>query len=520
MVDIWNRLCNTLVQNGHLEACSPLIRFLQCQLLGGDPDNHAVYQEGDLTQPNVSPAFLRHRAEVLTDISASASGATAPADTGAPGGGSGLSAADLQALIVALRSGHTAPAPAATPSATPSTTTVDKRWAVNLSSLLKYCMVQGVGQLTPVWSALAKGPKKEERTILQAALDDHARTPGAATSARLTVTKELLGTVVGLVFWSGDLDMLDEGLHPFRTLYTSTSKQAQDQAKLRLYDSLAQGGSLRLEDIELFQLVLRSHWPSDYRQLDTSIRFYQNLITVLLSSTHPLVTAHNNFLKSWGSLDIQLGEYFAQDQAKPALFLRSLQLRISTYWQQVSMATDATTAALIPAPDFQGLLGSLLVQSWVRPSMPGIQPTTVLGLDQLHHPAMRGLTPGRAPPDAPRGGTAPNPAPAPAPPPSPAPGSAAGTPRQIDVQNPSVTPEIASAMEGRTFRIAGLFNREHRPPKHDDGRDMCCAYHMRGRCSSNCSRSYSHAPLSDTERARLCTFVQERVVARNVGASA
>ena len=143
-------------------------------------------------------------------------------------------------------------------------------------------MVQDISQLTPVWSSLAKGPKKEERTILQAALDDHAQSPGAATSARLTVTKELLSTVVGLFFWSRDLDMLEGGLHPFRTLYTSTLKQAQDQAKLRLYNSLAQGGNLRLEDVELFQLVLRLNWPSDYRQLDTSIWFFQKLITVLL----------------------------------------------------------------------------------------------------------------------------------------------------------------------------------------------------------------------------------------------
>ena len=518
-VDVWNRLYSVIVQNGHLEACSPLIRFLQYQLLGSDPDNNALYQEDDLTQPNVTPAFLRHRAEVLSDLigpTANASGSTS--NTGGSGGSAGLSAADLQALIQALRAGHTAPAPVPGAS-TATSTTVDKRWAVNLDSLLKFCMVQSVGQLTPVWAALAKGPKKEERTILQAALDDHARSAGAATSARLTVTKELLGTVVGLVFWAGDLDMLEEGLHPFRTLYTSTTKQAQDQAKLRLYDSLAQSGNLRLEDVELFQLVLRSHWPSDYRQLDTSIRFFQNLITVLLSSTHPLVIAHRNFLKSWSSLDIQLGEYFASDQAKPSLFLRSLQLRIATYWQQVSMAADTTTAALIPAPDFQSLLSSLLVQSWVKPTMPGVAPTSVLGLDQLHHPAMRADHQGRAPPAGPSGGQVPTPslAPAHAPAPAPAPSPA---PRQVDVQNPAMVPAVVSAMEGRTFRIAGLFDREHRPPKHDDGRDMCCAFHMRGRCSSTCSRSYSHTALSDTEKTRLCTFVQERVVARNIGASA
>ena len=313
--------------------------------------------------------------------------------------------------------------------------------------------------------------------------------------------------------------MLEEGLHPFRTLYTSTAKQAQDQARLRVYDSLARDGSLRLEDVELFQLVLKSHWPSDYRQLDTSLRFFHNLISVLFTSTHPLVIAYKNFLDAWRRLDIQLGEFFVNGQSKPALFLRSMQLRIASYWQQVFMAADTTAAALIPAPDFQGLLSSLLIQAWVQPSMPGITiPTSILGLDQARHSAAGGFTP---PPNlAPGPSPAPGPAPAPAPSPAPAPG--AGTPgpsRQVEVRNPLVTPEVAAAMEGRTFRISGLFDRENRPPKHDDGRNICCAYHMQGRCSSGCQRSYSHVPLSETEASRLCTFVQERVVARNIGAN-
>ena len=124
-VDIWNRLYNTIIQNGHLEACSPLIRFLQYQLLGSDPDNQAVYQEGGLTQPNVSPAFLRHRAEVLTDLTVSASSTAALANTGSAGSSSGLSAADLQALITALCSGYAAPAPAATSGTTTSPNTID-----------------------------------------------------------------------------------------------------------------------------------------------------------------------------------------------------------------------------------------------------------------------------------------------------------------------------------------------------------------------------------------------------------
>ena len=57
-------------------------------------------------------------------------------------------------------------------------------------------------------------------------------------------------------------------------MYTSATKQAQDLARLCTYDALEQEGTLRLEDIELFQVVLKSHWPTDFLQLDTSMKFF------------------------------------------------------------------------------------------------------------------------------------------------------------------------------------------------------------------------------------------------------
>ena len=112
-----------------------------------------------------------------------------------------------------------------------------------------------------MWTVITIGPRKEEYNILQAALDAHAHTPGAATSAKLTVSKELLSTVANLSFWSGNFVLLSKGMHPFHTIYISITEQAQDQAALQTYDSLAQDGTLH---IQLFQLVLKSNCPTDF----------------------------------------------------------------------------------------------------------------------------------------------------------------------------------------------------------------------------------------------------------------
>ena len=223
-VDIWNRVYGMLLQNGHTVVCAPLIQFMQYQLMRSAATNAALFSDTALVQPRVTANFLRHRSFLLAHLSASGadaanntSNAVAAGETGGP---FGMSATQFQAFIEAMHGGHTAPALSAS-GATAAVRTVE------------LTQVDDVELLPPVWAALAKGPRKEEHNILQAALDSHTHATGADTNEKLTVTKELLSTIVNLTFCSGDFNMLSEGLHPYRTVYVSAAKQAQDQANLQ-----------------------------------------------------------------------------------------------------------------------------------------------------------------------------------------------------------------------------------------------------------------------------------------------
>ena len=518
-VDIWNRVYGSLLSNGHSVICSPLVQFLQYHLMGAINTNAAIFDETSLVQPRVTADFLRHRSALLSHLAAGSLGSNNnpnAAGSGAPGTGGpfGMSATQFQAFVQALRGGHVGPAPQAS-SGGNTAGTIDKRWNINLATLLKLTQVNDINLLPPIWGAIAKGPRKEERNILQAALDSHAHTAGAATNAKLTVTKELLSTIVNLTFWSGDFDMLSEGLHPYRTVYVSAAKQAQDQANLQTYDSLARDGSLRLEDLQLFQLALKSHWPTDFLQLDTSLKLFHNLLLVILPRGHPLVVSYDSLLTSWKGMHILFAEYFSVDKARPAQFLRSLQLRVALYWQAMAGSTPSS-AMIIPPPNFQELLMSVSLQTWIPPSMPG----QVAPLRALSAGGSGGI-----PPNAPAMGHVPSPSPAPAPAPAPAPptGTTTGdgtSPQQHEVRNSGVLPDIASAMNGRSFQLRTLFGRGRPPPQHADGRPMCCTYHLRGRCSNTCSRAYSHRVLTAPEQETLRTFVTERIVTPNVGRDA
>ena len=108
------------------------------------------------------------------------------------------------------------------------------------------------------------------------------------------------------MFWPGDLDRLDEGLYPFRTIYSSAAKTSHDQTLLQTYDALATEGTLHLEDFQLFKYTLKSNWPVDFVHLDTTLKLFLNLLLVLFGEVPPLSVAYRLFIGLWNSLNVQL----------------------------------------------------------------------------------------------------------------------------------------------------------------------------------------------------------------------
>jgi hypothetical protein len=313
----------------------------------------------------------------------------------------------------------------------------------------------------------------------------------------LVVNKDLVETIVNFRFWSGDIDRLDEGLHPFHTVYTSTAKSSQDQSHLQTYDLLSSNGSLRSADIHLFRHVLKSNWPSDFIQLYVTLKLFSNLLHICWNPSHPLNVAYDAFLKIWSSIAIHLSELFKRYPPMAAQFLRSVQLQLGVYFQSIDTMNSAE-ARLIPPPNFVDLLVSIRVQSWVPPIMPQVPALPIV-------PA----------PAAPSAGPPLPCVPTAAPPSTPAP--AVPDASREWIANPAVNPEIKAAMEGRTFQIRELFSDTVRPPTTSLGHPICCSYHLRGFCFANCHRANTHLPLSSTDTAKLCQFVQTHVIAPNVG---
>ena len=295
--------------------------------------------------------------------------------------------------------------------------------------------------------------------------------------------------------FSGYSDRLDEGLYPFRTVYDSVAKNSAAISNLQTYDLLATEGTLSLGDIRLFQHVLKSKWPKNFLQLDTSIKLFYNLIAVLFTTEHPLCTSYRTFITFWDRLRVPMSEYFSVDPAKPAQFLRSLQLSISVYWETVS-SLDHNLALLSPAPDLIALIQAVRTRSCVPPPLPGFVPPIVSPLSQ-NYTHIDTIAP-TSPPTEP---------------------TLTGTEQPITRQ--SVTnlhrhPNIIAAMDGRRFRFRDLL-KTCAVPKTKDGRDIWCLYQLRGHCFDDCGRKNTHQKLGDDDVTSLREFVKVKIVDAKVG---
>ena len=220
------------------------------KLRGNVEANEAPYDADELVETRTSNSIIRHCSGILQHL--------APSDaeispTVPPLHDSGMTAVDLQELIVALRNGYST----TKPEFSESNNTIDKRWSVNHSTLMKYNPSALESELAPIFQAITSGSRKMECAILQYIHDGLFHTAAIATNALLVITKYLANTIVNLVLWSGNIDRLDEGFHAFCTIYSITAKAYQDFSNLHTYYFLSNNEIIKLKEVCFFQLVLK-----------------------------------------------------------------------------------------------------------------------------------------------------------------------------------------------------------------------------------------------------------------------
>ena len=153
---VWGRLYRQILRDGTTNVCKPLIHYLQVQMLGMVALNAALFDtDSELVPPCASPLLMRHRGKVLSHLISPASAGVASVVATAP-----ITTANFQDIIDAMRLSQVVPPTAPSPAST-TLSRIEKRWSVNLNTLLLFNLANQVSDLPPIYGAIADGTRKQ-----------------------------------------------------------------------------------------------------------------------------------------------------------------------------------------------------------------------------------------------------------------------------------------------------------------------------------------------------------------------
>lgn len=396
--------------------------------------------------------------------------------------------------------------------------------------LQRFCHVDTVEGLAPIWSRLARGSKGELQSILQQELirvcTGRGLTPDVYCPA---VTSNIKQLVTGLNFAGHGQDDITVGCQPFLVAYSGAEDHYRAMDTATLANQLDQGTTnASLSDIREIRNKEKVKLPHDLNQVSYTLRRYAVLVHTLFQGTG----ATNAFVEAiWvlaNTFSDRLPVYLSVHQklrgtawydVYPAHIVRHVQVNVYEYLQALQVHNGEDRP---PVPSFQELHRCLS-----RGSFPASSEWLPLPPSVTVEPSAPALTPV---------------------------GVAAVSARSARAEAASQAASVVSGLTGTT--ISGASSRSvsnasaaggymlnaardpefdglqlrpgmrqllqaHPPPRNDNNVEFCVSWWGRGGCYTNCSRAASHRPFANAaERTRLLNHVRSHLTTTSVATPA
>ena len=366
---------------------------------------------------------------------------------------------------------------------------------------MRYTLVTDEQQLPALYFDLAKASKHERRMVIQQALSTHCNSVTAFSTQPLIVNLGLAKCIQEFDFVALDPDILTLGLQPFMLNLGNSEQRAKSLEIAKQYDAL-EGGAIRVSLHDLKDLTANEikHVPVSFMETDLTLGGFGDLLAVTLGSTHVLYTAFQSFWREWSRARPFLSNLNdVTRQVKPVHIMRRIQLELF-YWFE-SKRQDLTPRAV----DFTLLLHELHMATFTPPALPANLFGKALALPNTASPPvlppsdMSSVTPsllsdlssltglllstqaGQSLKKPSGGGDA--------------------------ILNLSPDKELDASLAGH--KIKSICKPPY--PVNQAGKEMCIAYHAKGRCYTTCNRAADHKPHSTEEQVMLRSYVEEQV---------
>ena len=388
--------------------------------------------------------------------------------------------------------------------------------------LQRFCHVDNVDGLAPIWSRLARGVKCEVLSILQQEMNRVCIGRGLGPDIYCpTVSSKLKQLVTGLAFVGHGQDDITSGCQPFLVVYTEPEDHYRAMESAAIAEQLDRGTTnASLADIREIRDKERIKMPQDLNQVSYTLRRFAVLTHALFQGPG----ATNPFVESvWllaNTFNDRLPDYLHEHHklrgtawydVYPAHVLRYVQ--VSIYYEYTQMLQSTPGGDHPPLPSCADLYrnlqrGSFHTSAEWLPLPPSITaeaavsavptPTGTAAVVERQARAavsvsgsaslISGLTATTTDSTARTRSVAPS--------------GSTGT----YVANPAQY-SVFDALQLRPGMRQLLHSQP--PPRNDNNEEFCASWWGRGGCYTNCRRAATHRTFaSAAERTRLLTHVR------------
>lgn len=347
--------------------------------------------------------------------------------------------------------------------------TPSKRWPRLWTRLLKLCGVPEEADLPPMWLELAKSNTKKDRAMIQHCLEDFdedfiARNGG--DDVEPICSGELAKHLGSLTFHSS-IHTIDTGITIFAVSHPDEECIASVAAAAAIYDQQMLGvGNINLEESVKLKEQMAFRLPTNYSDVKHVCWCYLRLLAAVLGVDHQVTAAFGAFARVVSSSERRHRGELDGNQARCAGFLRCVQVEMHPWLSE-------TLKGQFPVPpNFLSIIMDLVKQKWICPTLPA-----------------KYLVPKKTPPVLPAD-----------PPRNAADNKVVAPPEHLDRE---LIPYI------KNFRVGAFIKKYGRPPKGEQGKELCPGYHVIGECYANCRRKGGHVKHSPMDGKRMAEYLAQ-----------
>ena len=477
--EAWDVVYTQIVNDNKEAMCAPFIDYLRCCLTTSTLNQPPAIAQAPPTAPLADHLLLgRHRQHLELDF---------------PLLGANVAqiqqhqiANQLGQLVAEARANRNADAAARAVKVAGKTPT-QFLGAVGVVKLLRYCNLANAAGLPTFWMSVSASPKKQQLSILQWEID-RIKLLVNEPDLEFTATGPLLEAILKLNWAMETNDSVTTGLNLF--LLHAGLSQEESLGLQQVWEMLhSNGAAPSMSDAERLMTV-KAGAPVVLHEARHQLRRYEIILKAVIGENHPLSLMLHTCCNRMLSMESFLHRQQLHAQYLPVKILKRIAVLCSVWFRN-----QVSSPNLVTIPILDKLFDDMLEENYWEPTLS----STFLYAVGLSAPVPSFPT------------SSPRPAPASNP-------QVANPPvaRTDDrANNTTFNATLFSSYKNCTTQCRSLRLKIQRnelralPLSKIDNLAMCLAWHAKGLCNTNCSRSADHVAYTATEYEPFLAWCQE-----------